>query len=120
MINAQQKRYVLQRAQNCCEYCISPMSHAIQPFNVKHIIPEAKGGTDDLDNLASACGGCNGHKYTKTHAIDPFDNQLVPLYHPRLMNWSEHFIWSDNSLLTLTMSGPSLAMSSLLNKPLTA
>ena len=104
MISAQQKRYILQRARHRCEYCISPMSHAIQPFNVEHIIPEIKGGTDDLDNLASACGGCNGHKYTKTHAIDPFDNQLVPLYHPRLMNWQAHFIWSDDYLEIIGIS----------------
>ena len=98
MISLQQKRYVFQRAHNRCEYCISPLSHSLQPFNVEHVIPEAKDGTDDLDNLASACGGCNGHKYIKTHAIDPFDNQLVPLYHPRLMNWHTHFIWSDDYL----------------------
>jgi hypothetical protein len=104
MINLQQRKYVFSRAQNLCEYCISPLSHSLHPFGVEHIIPEAKGGTDDLDNLASACGGCNGHKYIKTNAVDPFDNQLVQLYHPRLMKWHEHFVWSDDYLLMLGTS----------------
>jgi hypothetical protein len=115
MISAEQKRYILKRARNRCEYCISPMSHAIQAFNVEHIIPEAKGGTDDLDNLASACGGCNGHKYIKTHAFDPFDNQLVPLYHPRLMSWQAHFIWSDDYLEIVGISPTGRATVKALN-----
>jgi hypothetical protein len=104
MLSSQQRKHVFERAHNRCEYCISPLSHSVQPFEVEHIIPEAKGGTDDLDNLASACGGCNGHKYIKTQAADPFDNQLVPLYNPRSMNWQEHFIWSDDYLLILGTS----------------
>jgi hypothetical protein len=104
MINAQQRKFVFQRAKDRCEYCLSPLSHSIQPFDIEHIILEVKGGTDDSDNLASACGGCNGHKYTKIHSIDPFDNQSVALYHPRLMHWQEHFIWSDDYLEIIGIS----------------
>ena len=98
MISLKKRTFVFKRANYRCEYCLSPLSHSIQPFDVEHIIPEVKEGTDDLENLASACGGCNGYKFTKTHAFDPFDNQLVPLYHPRLMDWNTHFVWSDDYL----------------------
>jgi HNH endonuclease len=98
MISAKKRNSVFERAHFRCEYCLSRLSHSIQPFGVEHIIPEVKDRTDDLENLACACGGCNGHKFTKTHASDPFDNQLVPLYHPRLMDWHEHFVWSDDYL----------------------
>lgn len=37
-----------------------------------------------------------GHKFTKTHATDPISKLTVPLYHPRLMDWRNHFTWSDD------------------------
>ena len=54
----------------------------------------------DLIIGLSACpqvfNGCNGHKFTKTHGFDPVSEQVVPLYHPRSMNWRHHFTWSDD------------------------
>lgn len=51
-----------------------------------------------MDNLANACGGCNGCKYNKTHAPDPLTNDIVPLYNPRTQKWEEHFTWSKDFL----------------------
>ena len=62
------------------------------------IIPESKGGDDDVENLACACGGCNGSKYNKTHVADPFDGKIVPLFHPRQMSWYDHFAWPPDFL----------------------
>lgn len=42
-----------------CAYCGS------QANTVDHIIPLAKGGTDDRSNLVSACGACNYAKRDK-------------------------------------------------------
>lgn len=86
------------RARFLCEYCLCPMSFSSNPFAGEHIVPTCKNGTDDLDNLASSCGGCNGHKYIKTEALDPITNTIVPLYNPRTMIWQDHFMWSTDFL----------------------
>lgn len=48
--------------------------------------------------MALACGGCNGHKYTKITGIDPVSNQEVPLFNPRKDIWEMHFQWSADNL----------------------
>lgn len=96
MINKRTKKIVFQRAGFICEYCQTPSSHTPQPFNGEHILPISKNGSNDLTNLACSCGGCNSHKYNKTHALDPFDGKLVPLFHLRQMLWNDHFTWSPN------------------------
>ena len=98
MINKRTKKIVFHRAQFICEYCLIPASHTPQSFNGEHIIPVSKNGTDDLDNLACACGGCNSSKSDKTHARDPFDRKIVPLFHPRQMLWYDHFVWSPDCI----------------------
>ena len=96
MVNPEIRKLAFSRAGFRCEYCHSPLSHSSQPFDVEHIIPLCKKGTSELHNLACACGGCNGHKFTKTHAFDPVSEQSVPLYNPRSMDWHNHFTWSDD------------------------
>jgi HNH endonuclease len=95
-ITIQQKSFITQRAQGCCEYCWSQLKYSPDPFSIEHIIPLSKGGTYDLDNLALACQGCNNRKYNHTEAYDPIDGKLVPLYHPRQQSRSNHFGWSDD------------------------
>ena len=85
---------VFKRAGYRCEYCRTPMAYTIQPFVAEHIIPVAKGGKSVMDNLACACGGCNGHKYAKIEAFDPAEAILVPLYNPRGNIWYQHFTWN--------------------------
>jgi hypothetical protein len=58
-------------------------------------MPRSKGGSDDMDNLALACMGCNDHKYEKTEYKDPVTGEVVPLFHPQLHNWQEHFSWDE-------------------------
>lgn len=45
---------------NICWYCGIRLENRI--VNIDHIRPRSTGGTDELDNLALACGPCN---YTK-------------------------------------------------------
>lgn len=40
-----------------CAYCGDPI-----PTQVDHVMPLSRGGTDDWDNLAPACRGCNMEK----------------------------------------------------------
>jgi 5-methylcytosine-specific restriction endonuclease McrA len=52
-ITANQKEFITQRGRGCCEYCWSQLKFSPDPFSIEHIIPLSKGGTYDLDNLAS-------------------------------------------------------------------
>jgi hypothetical protein len=93
-VRGKKRDVVFTRANHRCEYCQTPIQYAIQPFVVEHILPVVYGGTSDLDNLACACGGCNGHKYDKTDAPDPAENLTQPLFNPRINEWQEHFTWN--------------------------
>ena len=92
------RRFVRERAKECCEYCQAPANFASASFHCEHIIPRKIGGGNTLDNLAWACPWCNSAKHAKTHARDPKTEQRVPLFHPRLKRWPRHFMWSDDFL----------------------
>lgn len=78
-ITADEQKLVIDRAAKRCEYCQSLMDYVPQPFAIEHIVPIAEGGSTSLDNLALACGGCNGHKYTKQTGIDPVTKVTTPV-----------------------------------------
>ncbi len=80
------------------------MRYATHGFCVEHILPKAKGGTDNLENLALACQGCNNFKFTRTEARDPATGLIAPLYHPRAHVWLEHFTWSDDFTLLVGLT----------------
>ena len=100
-VTAKQRRLVVERAQGCCEYCLSQVRFATQSFSVEHIIPRDKGGETEIENLALSCQGCNNHKYTKTEGYDPVSCEYVPLYHPRQQKWGDHFAWNDDCTLII-------------------
>lgn len=103
-ISAQTKSVVAARARNCCEYCLCQAKFSPDSFSIEHIIPRARGGTDEMNNLALACQGCNGFKYTDVDAIDPVTGVRVPLFHPRINSWQEHFTWSDDSTILIGLT----------------
>jgi hypothetical protein len=103
-VPARQREEVPRRARGCCEYCLSQEPYSPDPFSVEHIIPLAKGGTHDLDNLAWSCQGCNSRKYASTEALDPVTGQTVPLYHPRRDRWSAHFAWNEDDTLVIGLT----------------
>jgi hypothetical protein len=106
-ISAELRTLVTTRANGLCEYCQSPESFATERFSLEHIEPRAVGGLTIAENLALACQGCNGHKGTRTAAIDPETLTSVPLFHPRQQRWHEHFAWSEGHLrlIGLTRTG---------------
>jgi hypothetical protein len=106
-ISRQLHRLVSERANFCCEYCISQEAYSPDPFSDEHIVPEVLGGLSTEDNLARACQGCNNHKYIKTTGLDPVSLQEVALYHPRRDVWHEHFTWNETltELVGLTAIG---------------
>ena len=88
------RQAVRERASSCCEYCFSQWKYCPDPLRVEHIIPQARGGSNDESNLALSCQGCNGRKHVAVSATDPVTEKEVPLYHPRQDVWSDHFAWS--------------------------
>lgn len=95
------------RAHGCCEYCQSQSRFSPDPFSVEHIIPISKNGISESTNLAYSCQGCNNRKYNFTEAIDHLSGTIVPLYHPRLQQWSVHFAWNEDYsiIIGLTATG---------------
>ncbi|NUQ76896.1 MAG: HNH endonuclease [Polyangiaceae bacterium] len=93
-VGAALRRVVQARARDLCEYCRCPAQFATQSFTVEHIVPRDIGGETALHNLAWACFGCNGHKHTSTHGVDPHTGERVALFHPRTHRWWDHFAWS--------------------------
>jgi hypothetical protein len=103
-VTAKLRRIVVERAEECCEYCRSPAAFSRQSFSVEHIIPRSRGGENGLENLALSCQGCNNHKYNKIEGLDPLSRQVVPLYNPRQQDWGEHFAWNDDCTLMLGLT----------------
>ena len=90
------RRRVAEAARFRCGYCLTSQ-HIVGPLlEIDHIIPEARGGTDDEDNLFLACPMCNSHKADRVAAIDPESLAAVTLFNPRRDAWRDHFEWADN------------------------
>jgi hypothetical protein len=79
------------RAGGRCEYCHAPESAFNLAFEVEHIFPSVHGGSDAEENLALSCHACNAHKSMRVDGIDPDDETVVRLFHPRQDNWDQHF-----------------------------
>lgn len=88
---------VAERAGHRCEYCHAPEAIFNVPFEVDHITPLAKGGSDEPSNWALACRACNLRKSAATEGIDPLTSQIAALFHPREQAWGDHFLaYSDS------------------------
>jgi hypothetical protein len=94
-------------AKNRCGYCLSPQHLVMAKLEIEHIIPLAKGGGNEEENLWLACPICNRYKGDKIEAVDPESGQTVILFNPRTMSWKKHFRWSDDGLkiIGLTATG---------------
>lgn len=104
MVTRGAKEAVVLRARGCCEYCRSQMRYATEAFSIEHIQPLSREGSDDIDNLALSCQGCNGYKYNKMRGVDPVTGESHPLFHPRRQRWPEHFIWGQDCTLIVGLT----------------
>lgn len=93
-VSAHVARQVGERAHYRCEYCHTPQIITGQTFHVEHILPKARGGQSNVDNLCLACPRCNLHKQDLLSAVDPRTQRRTRLFNPRLDEWDEHFRWS--------------------------
>jgi hypothetical protein len=80
-----------ERAAHRCEYCQAPEAIFNFPFEVEHILPPGRGGSDDESNLALSCRSCNLHKSDRLEAVDPVTGNAFPLFNPRQNRWQDHF-----------------------------
>ncbi len=86
------RQKIIKQARNRCGYCLGEQRYILVPLEIDHLLPTAKGGTDDEDNLWLACPLCNVFKGTKTHGVDLQTRRKVSLYNPRKQHWKRHFI----------------------------
>ncbi len=91
-------RRVRGAARNRCGYCLSPQHLVMARLEIEHIIPLAKQGHDEEENLWLACPICNRYKGDRIAAIDPETNETISLFNPRTQVWSEHFEWTADGL----------------------
>lgn len=82
---------IAERANHRCEYCQAPELVFNFPFEVEHVIPLARQGTNDATNLALACRSCNLRKGIRVRGSVQGSNQEVDFFHPRRDRWHEHF-----------------------------
>ncbi len=96
-ISEKTKTKIRRLAKNRCGFCLSRQEYVWDILEIDHIIPLAKGGKDDEENLWLICSTCNNSKYNKTEGFDLKTKQNALLFNPRLQNWHEHFRWSKDS-----------------------
>ncbi len=118
-ISPEKRQIVVNRAHERCEYCQSRADYATETFAVEHITPLSRSGSNELENLALACSGCNGYKLDKVEAPDPSDGTMVSLYHPRHDQWYDHFSWSEDftRIIGLTAIGRATVGQLQMNRP---
>ena len=111
---------VARRAGHRCEYCRAPEAVFNFPFEVEHILPKSRGGTDDEANLCLACRSCNLRKSDRIVAFDERSGEEVPLFQPRDRRWDDHFRVEDESgeIQGLTATGRATVRILELNHPL--
>ena len=110
---------VAARAQGRCEFCQCPEEYSSTTYCLDHVEPRSCGGSDNLENLAFACQGCNGFKGDKTAVWDASGRRAVRLFHPRRDRWARHFAWSEDSLemVPKTLIGHATITTLRLNRP---
>ena len=109
------KRKIRGQAENRCGYCLLPQSLNPTLLEIEHILPTAKGGTDDEENLWLSCRLCNGYKGVQTEAIDPKTDKSILLFNPRSQDWNKHFKWNNEKIVGKTARGRATVQALKLN-----
>ncbi len=114
-VTAKTQRIVRDRAASRCEYCHADERWQFIRFTLDHVVPQSADGGDDADNLALACRNCNERRGNRTEAVDSATQVIVPLFHPRRDEWSQHFAWSPDGLRLIGITAVGRATIELLD-----
>ncbi|MDX6696379.1 MAG: hypothetical protein QOF02_3982 [Blastocatellia bacterium] len=114
------RQRVREAARDRCGYCLSPQRLVMGILEIEHLLPRARGGGNEEENLWLSCSLCNRHKGSQTSALDPLTNSAAPLFNPRLDKWSEHFRWRADGVIIegLTPAGRATIAALKLNNEL--
>lgn len=113
-ISPELRNYVRQRAQFACEYCGVTETDTGGELTIDHFQPQAKDGTDSLENLLYCCIRCNQYKvdYWPSQPHEP------QLWSPRTSPATTHFLpLEDGTLHPLTPVGAFTIQRLRLNRP---
>ena len=118
-VSPSQKAVIRVTCRNCCAYCRTPENLTTTTFEIEHIIPLAAGGRTEIGNLCLACPTCNRFKANLQAALDLVSGEVVPLFHPNLQRWDEHFAWNNNrsEIIGLTATGRATVELLRMNRP---
>jgi 5-methylcytosine-specific restriction endonuclease McrA len=86
-------------------------------FSIDHIVAKQHRGLSTPDNLALACLSRNRHKGPNLTGVDPVTNHTVPLFHPRVHRWQDHFRWRGPVLEGTTDIGRATVLLLAINSP---
>jgi hypothetical protein len=98
-------RFVRERAEGRCEYCLIPEISGLHELEVDHIIAEKHSGPTELTNLALCCVWCNRFKGPNLSGLDPQTRIITRLFDPRSDLWDVNFRYEDAVLIGLTSIG---------------
>ena len=93
------RRFVIFRAEEICEYCLTHEEDTFLGCQIDHIISEKHGGATTAENLAYACAFCNFHKGSDIGSIRPGRRVLTRFFNPRIEKWAKHFTLNPNGIL---------------------
>lgn len=84
-----------------------------------HIQPISKGGETIFENVCLACRSCNEFKGNSTDAVDPMTGETMPLFNPRIQEWTQHFVWSPDGTMVegITTIGRATVVRLRMNNP---
>jgi hypothetical protein len=99
------RRFVVERANNQCEYCLISQDLVASSHQIDHVIAEKHGGPTEAENLALSCAICNLRKGSDISSIEPETGLIVPLFNPRQQSWTDHFVFDDAIVVGLTATG---------------
>lgn len=113
------QREIRTRFADCCAYCRTAEVLTVTTFEFEHITPRSAGGETVFENLCLACPSCNRYKAQRQTASDPSTEQIVPLFHPHLQLWTDHFAWSEDAaeIIGLTPVGRATISALKMNRP---
>ena len=101
-VDADLRDRVRHRASFACEFCEVTETDTGGTLTIDHVHPQAKGGTDDFDNLLYCCSRCNQYKLDYW----PAQPEDVPLWNPRSSPRTAHFLeLEDETLQPLLQTG---------------